>query len=1319
MSRGTAVAVIGMACRFPGAPDVERYWRLLRAGAEGISRFSQADLLAAGVDPELIRKPGFVPAMGLIPGSRGFDWSYFGYSRAEAAGIDPQQRVFLECAVAALDDAAVDPTRFPGWIGIYGGADRVSATPDEELGEMVGYLGVERDFLATRVAYKLGLRGPAATVQTACSTSLTAVHMAAASLRGDECDLALAGGVAVMGDGELGYLHEPGGVLSPDGHCRPFDALASGTVPSEGVGVVVLKRLADAERDGDRVLGVLLGSAINNDGSDKVGYTAPSVSGQRDVIRYAQHVAGVDPLDVDYVEAHGTGTRIGDPVEVQALTDVFGPASDRVGWCGLGAVKSNLGHTGSAAGVAGLIKAVLMVGRGELVPTVHFTTPNPLQELETTPFAVGSRLEPWPDRGTRLAAVSSFGVGGTNAHVIVQQPPARTGRAGRGARVLALSGATPEALDRARGALADALAGAVTSGAPGGTGGVVGGETAGASGSGGNSGAVGVGALETGGSGDAVGVGALGTGGSGGPATVAAPAIGDVVTSGAPAAGDTAVVGALAVGGIAVDGIGDTAATGAEVVVVLGEAGASGAESVVLLTGAGDREGRERPSAPAPLPEPLALGDVARTLADRRAHPHRQALVAPDLAGAAELLADPPSTTAPGGLDRVAFLLPGHGVLGSPAGATAHGLLPAFRAAFDELRSLALGRHGVDLTPVVDPAADPRWFDDIVHQQLGLLALGVALGEQLAEWGLRPAALLGNSVGEYPAAAIAGLWSWADAVDLVHLRASGMAATEPGLMAAVDATEELLTDRLAGLDVVLAVRGTNRFVVSGPVAAMETALSRLTDVDVRVQTASLAAHGPLMVPASVELGAAVAAVASSEPRFRLVSNRTGTWARDVREPDYWAGQLRSPVLLEDAVGALVDDGLDTFVELGPGASMLSALRRHPRWRPGSTTIPLLGRTGSEHDLLRALGALWERGVDEALDVLRDPDDRPVSLPTYPFATDVPEAPPARPAATTTRRAGDDPVRAGVERLWCSALGVPSAASADDFRSLGGESLVAVGLLGRVRDELGATVPVTEFLLRPTFGALVDLVRAAGPAPAEPDAVDVVPLAEGQGRPLFLIADASGNALIYRRLAEALEVPVLALEPRHDLGTVEERASRHVDALLRASDGPHAIGGWSFGAVLAHEVARQLTERGERVGPVLLLDAYVRGRPGRPSGSDPGFRWDGARTLLDAALGLGPVGRAVRRDPALRAAIRAKARTLATYRPAALPVRAALFRAGGDRAAATRLAPLYLGGVEVHPVPGDHWSMLAEPHVHDLARRIGGVLANAERTEHVR
>ncbi|WP_410656965.1 amino acid adenylation domain-containing protein [Amycolatopsis sp. lyj-112] len=447
MSESNSIAIVGMACRLPGATNVGQYWRNLRGGVEGISRFDMPTLLAAGVDPALARHPRYVPARGVLAGGECFDWRFFGYSPAEAAAMDPQQRVFLEASSVALDDAGIDPGRFGGWIGVYAGCDMMNPALQGSGDGLSGLIDYDKDFLATRVAYKLGLRGPAMTVQTACSTSLVAVHQAAQSLLNYECDAALAGGASLWLPQVTGYLYEEGYIESADGHCRTFDAAATGTVGSSGVAVVVLRRLEDALADGDHVVAVIRGSALNNDGGSKIGYSAPSFAGQREVIQFAQAQAGVTADDIAYVEAHGTGTRVGDPIEVAALSAAFRESTDRVGYCRLGAVKSNIGHTGAAAGAAGLIKTALMLRHRELVPTLHFREPNPALELDSSPFRIAVEPGPMPAEGALLAGVSAFGVGGTNAHMILESPPVSPRRVGRErARVFCLSGSTPAAV---------------------------------------------------------------------------------------------------------------------------------------------------------------------------------------------------------------------------------------------------------------------------------------------------------------------------------------------------------------------------------------------------------------------------------------------------------------------------------------------------------------------------------------------------------------------------------------------------------------------------------------------------------------------------------------------------------------------------------------------------------------------------------------------------------------------------------------------------------------------------------------------------------
>lgn len=416
------VAVIGMAARFPGASDVNDFWRSVVAGRDCLTRF----------DPERTPiEPGHVPVKGVLEGADLFDAGLFGFNPREAEVLDPQQRIFLECSFAALDDAGIDPSSFDGRVGVFGGSSLntylvnnvlPNATAMASLGPYQVMQASDKDFLCTRVAYKLGLTGPAVTVQTACSTSLTAIHLACQSLLAGECDAALAGGVSIGSPLEQGYPYQEGGIASPDGTCRPFDAEANGTVPGNGVGVVVLRRLEDAIEAGDTILAVIRGTAVNNDGANKAGYTAPSIEGQASVIREALAVAGVEPEEIGYLEAHGTATELGDMIEIAALRQVFGNTSRKT--CVLGAVKSNVGHLDAAAGVCGFIKAVLTLANECLAPTAHFTSPNPKLALDDSPFEVLREPRPWPRQDRpRIAGVSSFGIGGTNVHVILEEAP--------------------------------------------------------------------------------------------------------------------------------------------------------------------------------------------------------------------------------------------------------------------------------------------------------------------------------------------------------------------------------------------------------------------------------------------------------------------------------------------------------------------------------------------------------------------------------------------------------------------------------------------------------------------------------------------------------------------------------------------------------------------------------------------------------------------------------------------------------------------------------------------------------------------------------
>ncbi|MER5950457.1 SDR family NAD(P)-dependent oxidoreductase [Streptomyces sp. NPDC001904] len=458
------IAIVGMAGRFPGAQDLDEFWVNLRDGVESIVALSDEELTAAGVSPEVFGRQNYVKATPQFAGSDLFDAEFFGYTAREAELMDPQHRLLLETAWEALENSGHDAVRYPGRIGVFAGAGTnryvQHVYSHQQIVDTVGQTQVlvanEVGFLASRIAYKMDLKGPAVSLRTACSTALVAVHTACRSLLAGDCDMALSGGVHVDPEPGTGYLHQEGSFVSPDGHVRPFDADAQGTVFGTGVGAVVLKRLGDALAEGDTVHAVIKGSGVNNDGAVKVGFTAPSVSGQAAAVTAALTDAGLVPADIDYIETHGTGTALGDPIEVQALTQAFG----NTGSCALGSLKGNLGHLDAASGIAGLIKTTLALEHEALPPSLNYKRGNPAIDFAGGPFHVQSALGSWPrTERARRAGVSAFGFGGTNAHIVLEEAPAPapSSKSRRPTETLVLSARTAEALEAATDRLAQAL----------------------------------------------------------------------------------------------------------------------------------------------------------------------------------------------------------------------------------------------------------------------------------------------------------------------------------------------------------------------------------------------------------------------------------------------------------------------------------------------------------------------------------------------------------------------------------------------------------------------------------------------------------------------------------------------------------------------------------------------------------------------------------------------------------------------------------------------------------------------------------------------
>ncbi|MFF8993500.1 SDR family NAD(P)-dependent oxidoreductase [Streptomyces sp. NPDC014983] len=949
------IAVVGMAGRFPGADTPDELWRLLDSGADAVTRFTPRELRDSGVPGSEAAAPGYVPAKGALDDIAGFDSRLFGYGALEASVIDPQQRIFLECAWAALEDAGCDPDRAGGPIAVYAGSLLSTylirnLLPRADLRASLGvpllFQSNQPDQLATRAAYKLNLRGPAITVQTACSTSLVAVHLAVQSLLGQECDVALAGGVTVTVPRRSGYLPVEGGIESPTGRCRPYSADADGTVFGNGAGVVVLKRLADALADGDRVHAVILGSAVTNDGSAKAGYTAPGVAGQTAVISEALSVADVSPRTIGYVQGHGTGTALGDPIEIEALTRAYraaGTAGDDAPWCALGSVKSTVGHLDAAAGVTGFIAAVQALRHGRIPATLRGDAGTPGEALSGTPFHAPGRSAEWPTgEAPRRAAVSAFGIGGTNAHVILEEAPvpARRPAPGRPAVPVALplSARTATALDT----LAERLAAHL----------------------------------------------------------------------------------------------------------------------------------EEHPEVP--------LADVARTLrTGRRELDHRRVVLAHDTAEAvAALRTGGRRDTVAARTERVdapvAFLLPGQG---SQLPSMAIGLYdthPAFRAALDECAEHLRPVLGRDLIELLRDSEEELRGTDLL--QPAVVAIGHALARLWAHWGVRPAALLGHSLGEFTAAALSGVFALPDALRLAAERGRLMADTEPGAMLAVPLAEDAAAAEAAahGLDLA-AVNGPEAAVLAGPLDAVERAARALGERGLRTLRLPVdrAFHSRLCDEAAARFAEAVAQTARSAPRVPFVSGVTGDWISDAQatDPGYWARQMREPVRFDRGLATLaaLDDGL-VLVENGPG-SVLSDLVRAVRPGGGAphtapAPLPVRGRRGPGDEPASAvlsLGGLWTRGAAVTWEPVGE-EGRVTGLPGYPFEhLDHWIDPGTAPAEEPETRESADAVLAGL--VWR-----PLDTAADGGEPLRGRRQTWLVLM----DRAGAAQPAVDLLT--ARGQIVTVVQ---------------------------------------------------------------------------------------------------------------------------------------------------------------------------------------------------------------------------------------------------
>ena len=863
MDYRSAIAIVGLGCRVPGAANPQEFWRNLRDGVESIRRLTREELMAAGIPPADMANPKHVPAAALVADMELFDASFFGVPAREAELMDPQHRIFLECAWETLEDAGYDPARFDGAISVFGGGIFDSYVTwnllpagvfDDKAGTLQTVLSNEKDYMTARVAYKLNLRGAACNVQTGCSTSLVAVHMACQSLLNYESDIALAGGVAVDVARRHGYYYHEGSVFSPDGHCRAFDANAAGTVFGNGAAIVALKRLEDAIEQGDTIRAVILGTAVNNDGSLKVGFTAPSVNGQSQVIAEALAAAGVGPDTIGYVEAHGTGTALGDPIEIQAMAKAFATAPRTAGSCLIGSVKTNIGHLDAAAGVSGLIKTALALENRLIPPTLHFTRPNPELELHRTPFRVAAEQTAWTS-GTapgvpRRAGVSSFGIGGTNAHAVLEEAPAAPpAAASRPAQLIMLSAKSAAAADAAARRLAAHF--------------------------------------------------------------------------------------------------------------------------------------RSSPD--------VNLADAAFTLqAGRALFAHRRSVVCGSTAQAADLLESGERVAShafTGEPARIAFMFPGQGAQYAGMARRLYAAEPVFRREIDACAA-ALGAE-IDLLALLENTEEQSLTPTGLAQP-ALFAVEFALAQLWRHWGVDAEAYIGHSLGEYVAAALAGVFSPADAIRLVAARGRLMQRMPAGAMTAVPLPSDRLPFESGSPLSIAAVNAPSLTVVSGPVERIERfeAEQRAAGVECRRLRTSHAFHSASMDPVLDEFTAIVSRVTLRAPQRRFLSNLSGTWitSEQATSPAYWAKQLRAPVLFAAGVQTLLRDGFDFFVEVGPGRTLGTLARAQAPAIAAAASLPAAQERLEDHEvLLDALGRAWARGASiDWTAFYAGERRRRVPLPTYPF-----------------------------------------------------------------------------------------------------------------------------------------------------------------------------------------------------------------------------------------------------------------------------------------------------------------------------------------------
>ncbi|VEN73212.1 conserved hypothetical protein [Candidatus Desulfarcum epimagneticum] len=1122
-----AIAIVGMSGRFPGAENLDEFWQNLKNGVESITFFNDEDALAAGTDPKLLKNPKFVKAHGVLENIEMFDADFFDMTPRDATFLDPQHRLFLECAWEALENAGYNSETYPGRIGVFAGTsfstyllrnilpNKLVDFPTSDRLDMA--LTNHKDTMPMRVSFHMNLTGPSISLGTTCSTSLVAVHLAAQSLLTYQSDMAITGSSFLRVPPKEGYLYQEGMIYSPDGHIRTFDADSKGIVTGAGVGAVVMKRVDDAISDRDYIHAVIKGTAVNNDGSTKIGYTAPSISGQAEAISEAILMAGIDSSAITYIEAHGTGTELGDPVEVRALVKAFSRASvngeKKKHFCGIGSVKSNIGHLNHAAGMAGLLKTVLALKHQSLPPTLNFRKPNPDIDFDNSPFYVNTTHKKWDTQGSpRRAGVNAFGIGGTNAHVVLEEAPTqKPSKETRPYKLITLSAKTDAALS----ALTDNLAGHL----------------------------------------------------------------------------------------------------------------------------------EKHPDA--------NFADVAYTLqVGRRTFKHRQFLVCKDSADATAKIRSQNFGQTRAELNKsanqgVALMFPGQGAQHINMGSELYETEPVFREQIDICAKILAPQMDLDLRDILYPRKKEareaaRRLEQTAITQPALFVIEHALARLLMSWGIHPEAMIGHSIGEYVAACLAEVLSLEDALMLVAERGRMIQKLPGGAMLAVALSPEesapFINEKLS----MAVINGQSQCVISGRAEDVKNLRDSLKKKRIvcHLLSVSHAFHSDMMDPIINPFAERVEKTTLNPPRIPYLSNVTGAWitAEEATDPRYWSTHLRSTVCFDKGLGLLLRDDKRILLEAGPGRTLSVLARRHPDKQPDQIVMASMRHPSEKTQpdsafLLTSLGKLWSAGVDIDWPKFHAHEERyRLPLPTYPFQKrrywiDQPKpghAEKKRTSLTPFAVPGDTeqkektnilsakPPRNANEQkiaeIWENVLGVRQPGIHDEFFELGGDSLSASKLVAKLCQSFKINLSVKTFLSAPTIAESAKWITKSLeniPDEKQESLPSLVRLKKGScpEKNVFLVHPIDGYVYLYKDLARHLhsehdvygfQSPYLEKETNAFV-TIEDMAAYYIEIMkTHQPEGPYILGGFSFGGVIAFEMARRLRRSGQMPKLLFMIDTPAPG-----------------------------------------------------------------------------------------------------------------------------